>query len=77
MPPPARLRWYGHPIRSVNVRRALGRWRADLGSERVHLGDRTADHALPSGAVGAGRLTLDSGDTDDAPRSTATTRSPA
>jgi hypothetical protein len=54
----------------VNVRRPLGRWRADLGSERVHLGDRTADRALPSGVVSAARLTFDADAADDDPRTT-------
>jgi hypothetical protein len=40
----------------VNARWVLSRWRADLGSERVHPGDRIAVDARPSGSGREDRL---------------------
>jgi hypothetical protein len=54
----------------VNARRALPRWRADLGSERVHPGDRIVVDARRSGSGCSDHLSLDAGGADDHQRAT-------
>jgi hypothetical protein len=51
----------------VNARLALPSWRADLGSERVHAGDRSVSHARRSGSSPAVPLKLTAAGVDDHP----------